>query len=72
MKRIGPKMAMAVHIVANHPGCSKRFVAVRLHRAAANGNNMKLGYSPVNRAIRDGLIVAKQGKGNSFKLYLAS
>lgn len=54
--RIGPQMERAVSIVAANPGCTMRFVAVRLHRAAANGKNNALGYNPVHRCLRAGLV----------------
>ena len=71
-RRIGPQMERAVEIVRSNPGCSKLFVAARLHIGAANGTNNALGYEPVNRAIRAGLIVAKAGRGNSYSLVVSS
>ncbi len=68
MKRIGPKMRRAASIVRANPGCSKLFVAEQLHAAAWNGRNYALGYEPINRAIRAGLIRARQGKGNRYSL----
>ncbi|WP_066920447.1 hypothetical protein [Steroidobacter denitrificans] len=61
--RVGYQMARAVGIVAAHPGCTKRFVAVRLHPAAASGRNNALGYDPINRAISAGLINATYSRG---------
>lgn len=55
-KRVGPKMQQAVDIVANNPGCCIRYVARRLHVAARSGMNNGLGYDPVHRAIKAGLI----------------
>lgn len=67
---VGRQMARAAAIVASNPGCSKLFVAVRLHVAAASGKNMALGYEPVNRAIKAGLITAKAGR-SAYALYSA-
>jgi len=60
--RIGPQMAYAASIVARNPGCNMNFVAKRLHVGASSGKNCALGYNPVHRAIKAGLIVAKPGK----------
>ncbi len=68
---IGGQMARAAASVASNPGCSKLFVGSRLHIACAQGKNNALGYEPINRAIKAGLIVAKAGKGNSYALYAA-
>lgn len=70
MKRIGPQMERAIIIVADNPGCNMLYVASRLHRACAAGKNNALGYNPVHRAIKAGLIIAKSGKGNSYALYV--
>jgi hypothetical protein len=56
MKRIGPKMLQAVEFVRENPGCAILPVAKHLHRAARNGKNNALGYNPVHRAIKAGLI----------------
>lgn len=61
--RIGPQMSRAVAIVAANPGCTKRFVAARLHIACREGRNNALGYDPVNRAIKAGLIKATYSAG---------
>ena len=53
MNRIGPKMAEAIWIVDHNPGIVPLQVAKQLHIAAKYGNNMGIGYDPVNRAIRD-------------------
>lgn len=68
MPRIGPQMARAVSIVAANPGCSIRFVAVRLHQCAANGKNNSYGYNPVHRAIRAGLIRDTGAHKNTYSL----
>lgn len=65
---IGPKMWRAVSIVQTHPGCSKLFVARQLHPACANGSNNALGYDPINRAIKAGLIIAEHLKNGSYSL----
>ncbi len=69
--RIGPQMALAVSIVKNNPGCTKLFVAARVHHAAASGKNNAYGYDPVNRAIRAGLIVARRQKSGKYELTVA-
>lgn len=61
--RIGPQMARAVSIVAHHPGCSKKFVAERISPCPIPAQNWAYGYSPVNRAIRAGLIQTTYGAG---------
>lgn len=71
IKRIGPQMARAIEYVREHPGCTKRAVAVTLHPAAANGNSMKCGYNPVNRAIRAGHIKAERVSRVLYRLTLA-
>lgn len=58
--RVGPQMERAVSIVKANPGCCIRFVAVRIHKAAEQGTNNKLGYNPVHRAINAGLIQSKR------------
>lgn len=67
--RIGAQMSRAAAIVAANPGCSMLFVAAKLHIGAARGTNCALGYNPVHRAIKAGLIVARSGKGNAYALY---
>lgn len=61
--RIGPQMSRAARIVAANPGCSKLYVAAQLHIACRSGCNNALGYEPVNRAIRAGLIKAAYSAG---------
>jgi len=61
--RIGPQMSRAVAIVAANPGCSKRFVAMRISPHPIPSRNWALGYEPVNRAIRAGLIKATYSDG---------
>jgi hypothetical protein len=61
-------MKYAAEIVNNNPGCSIRFVAVRLHVGASSGRNNALGYNPVHRAIDAGLITAKYARGK-YALY---
>lgn len=70
MKRtvIGPKMAEAVRIVRENPGCTKKFVAERISPCPRPSQNWAYGYDPINRAIRAGLIVGYAGKGNAFSL----
>ena len=68
--RIGAQMARAVAYVAANPGCCIRDVANRLHIAAERGTNNALGYNPVHRAIKAGLIVARSGRRNgTYALY---
>ena len=68
MSRIGPRMHDVATYVAAHPGCPK------LHAAEYVGPNgsRRYGYATVDRAIRAGLIEARQGKGNAYALYPAS
>lgn len=61
--RIGPQMSRAAAIVAANPGCSKLYVAAQLHIACRQGRNNALGYEPVNRAIKAGLIRAEYRAG---------
>jgi len=61
MKRIGPQMELAVSIVRANPGIVTYHVAKRLHRACANGKNNALGYNPIHRALKAGLIVKRDG-----------
>ena len=56
MDRIGPKMHMAAWIVRQQPGCSKIDVARRISPHPIPSKNWALGYEPINRAIRSGLI----------------
>ena len=51
-RRIGPQMRRAVAYVAANPGCSKIDVARYI----------------LDRAIKAGLIVAWQGRGNAYSL----
>lgn len=53
---IGPKMQLAVEIVRENPGCSKKFVAEIISPHPHPHKNWALGYDPVNRAIKRGLI----------------
>lgn len=68
--RIGPQMARAVAIVAANPGCTKMYVAECISPCPVPCQNWALGYEPVNRAIRAGLIRAESGKGNAYALYV--
>lgn len=61
--RIGPQMSRAVAIVAANPGCTKRFVAERITPHPIPSKNWALGYDPVNRAIKAGLIKATYSAG---------
>jgi len=63
VKRIGPQMKAAVNYVLSHQGCCMRRVAEHLHIGARKGTNNALGYSPVHRAIKAGLIQAGYAKG---------
>jgi len=61
--RIGPQMQAAVAYVSRHPGCCIRDVASDIHIAARTGRNNALGYDPVHRAIKAGLITAIRAAG---------
>ena len=66
-RRIGPQMRRAVAYVAAHPGCSKIDVA-RYTLPHAVGYNNAYAYGPIDRAIKAGLIIAGQGRGNAYSL----
>lgn len=71
MTRIGPKMLRATQIVSNNDGCSILLVAKRLHIGARTGKNNALGYEPVWRAVKAGLLVANaRTKGYGYELHL--
>lgn len=59
-RRIGPRMAVAVRYVAEHPGCNMQAVAKHV---APYGTGIKYGYRTVHRAIKAGLILATLSKG---------
>lgn len=59
--RVGRQMARAVAIVTANPGCSKKFVAERISPHPVPSKNWALGYAPVDRAIKAGLIDAVRG-----------
>lgn len=61
--RIGPQMARAVRIVRDNPGCTKMDVALTLSPHPIPSKNWALGYEPINRAIRAGLIQATYNRG---------
>ena len=67
--RIGYQMQNAVDLVRDNPGCSKKFVAERISPCPVPSRNWALGYEPINRAIKAGLITYQAGKGNSYALY---
>ena len=67
MTRIGPQMARAIAIVESNPGCSKKFVAERISPHPVPARNWALGYEPVNRAIKAGLIHAVR-RSNRYEL----
>lgn len=56
-------MLAAVAYVAANPGCAILPVAKALHIGARTGRNNALGYNPVHRAIRAGLIRATRSNG---------
>lgn len=56
-KRIGPKMEMAAHYVATHPGCSKAEVSY----AVGPHNSNAYGYWIVQRAMAAGLVEHRDG-----------
>ena len=55
-KNLGPQMLAAAYYVSNHPGCAILPVAKNIHIGAEQGTNNALGYDPVHRAMRAGLI----------------
>lgn len=68
--RNGRQMLRAASIVASNPGCSKIDVARRISPHPIPSKNWALGYEPVNRAIRAGLIRCERD-GNAYRLYVA-
>ena len=50
-------MLSAVAFVAANPGCAILPVAKHLHVGARRGTNNALGYNPINRAIKAGLLL---------------
>lgn len=69
--RIGSQMRAAVSFVAANPGCAILPVAKALHIGARTGRNNALGYNPVHRAIKAGLIRAERGVGQRYALFAA-
>lgn len=67
-KRIGPQMQRALAYVQSHPGCAILPVAQHLHVGARTGTNNALGYNPVHRAIKAGLI-RNDGSGSKYSLF---
>ncbi len=71
--RIGPRMQMAIDYVGRHDGCCKWDVAKAITPLSRYGLkcecNNALGYNPINRAIRAGLIRAKWD-GHKYSLSL--
>lgn len=67
--RIGPQMLSAVAFVAANPGCAILPVAKHLHVGARSGRNNALGYNPVHRAIKAGLIRAERSARGCYALY---
>lgn len=66
-RRVGPSMQAAVTLVSQHPGCTKMFVAARISPHPQPWRNWALGYNPINRAIRAGLIIAHR-TGRTYRL----
>lgn len=62
-------MQRAVYIVRNNPGCTKKFVAEIISPHPNPYMNWALGYNPVNRAIRAGLIRAVRVNSGKYALY---
>lgn len=72
-KVIGRQMRRAVEIVRNNPGCTKMFVAQRITRCPVPSSNWAYGYSPVDRAIKAGLLRATMGRTrNSYSLQVSA
>lgn len=65
-KTLGPRQQAALDYIAANPGCTK----LEAGNAAVSHGRMEYRYRPVNRLIEMGLVVAKQGKGNSYALYI--
>ena len=61
-ERVGPKMALAAALVEQTPGRKMYFYAKQIHPACRNGRDNSLGYDPIHRAIRAGLIVLRDGR----------
>ncbi len=59
-RRIGRAMARAVAYVETHPGCVMRDAARAVH-VGAYGRNNALGYDPIHRAIRAGVLTRAPG-----------
>jgi hypothetical protein len=70
--RIGPQMSYAVSIVRANPGCCKKFVAERIsplrYTQIPVSKDWALGYEPINRAIKAGLIKAALNANGSYSL----
>lgn len=64
-------MAKAADIVSRNPKCCIYFVAKRLHVGARTGKNNALGYDPVHRAIRAGLIKAQKLQNGRYILTIS-
>jgi hypothetical protein len=69
--RHGRQMLRAALFVASNPGCAKIDVARHISPHPIPCRNWSLGYEPVDRAIRAGLIRAERGRGNTYRLYAA-
>lgn len=71
--RIGPQMSLAVNIVRNNPGCTKKYVAERISPCPDPSRNWAYGYNPVNRAIKAGLIRAEEnGRSGPYGSWVSS
>lgn len=64
-------MARAAALVESNPGTAILPIAKTLHIGARRGTDNSLGYDPVHRAIKAGLIVnvPAQSRGNGYALY---
>lgn len=70
--RLGPLQERALLFLRKHGGSSKIAVARHLYPGAVN---IAVGYPPINRCIRMGLVRAEEGKqpkgnGLQYRLYL--
>lgn len=71
MTRIGYQMLNAISVVAEKPGCCKKYVAEIITPCPDPARNWAYGYGPVNRSIKANLIEARRTKkGGRYELYL--
>jgi len=68
-RRIGHQMREVIAIVQRNPGCNKKYVAEIISPYDHPEKSWRLGYNPINRAIRQGLIRAIKVKGGIYQLF---